>query len=221
MDAVRRHSKDFIWSAGWYCCNDFYELLECERSEAILFRIPTYDSRQCFCCVDNITNEGNKEAEDVIFVFGVSGKIITEAKVSPDILRAVKNSKDDTLNVELKMLNVGETVRIVVSTNNPTPKLEYVANLRGKGVIGKEGSNLEQWLETQRFQATIMQWGVYLISFLSLAIVVMLVVIRKRTDKIFNIKQETIDKLLDERKYVEAYLKREEARLGINRASSS
>jgi len=167
----------------------------------------------------NITNEGNKEAEDVVFALGVAGKNITNVKVSPEILRAEKKSKDDTLNVELKMLNVGETARIVLTTNNPTPNLEYVANLRGKGVVGKEGSNLEKRLDDIRFYYSITQWAVYVIAALTIINSMLVVITRKKSNKIIDDQNETINKLLDERKYVEEFLTRQEESMRINRAA--
>ena len=90
-----------------------------------------------------VTNDGNKEAEEVECWLLFTGAKIQEVKAGPDQLAPVVTTKENKVQIAVKTLNPREdfTISALVSTPeklSEQPKVE----VRGKGLIGeREGKN--------------------------------------------------------------------------------
>ena len=86
-----------------------------------------------------ITNDGNKEAEDLEGRIEIPGASIEEIKVVPEIVHPEKVVKNDALEVKFKLLNPNNWVQISALVRKPSElPAKPVVTFRGKGVTADE-----------------------------------------------------------------------------------
>jgi hypothetical protein len=141
-----------------------------------------------------VSNEGSKEAENVVCTFNTFGAKDPEIKVTPENLNATTGIKGDVVTVAVPSLNPGERISVVAHTPDVLPDRPKVS-VRGKGVNGTERKAISQsprssptpWWETLLM---------FILPMVTIPLIPLLFLVVKYFEQLFD---ERVQRVKDER----------------------